>query len=278
MIAPRALAAVPGWDPDDCTARVAPLASGQLNRAFLVETRAGRFVLRLNARARATRALGIDRRAEIEAQTLAAGLGLAPRVITLAADQSFMVSEFVAGAAADAAELAQAEGLARLGATLQRLRTLVPPPRLQGPSLIERARRLVLLASRRAPGAAVRLAAARDAAEAGWLVAGGGRPACIVHSDPNPANVVLPAGAGPAVLLDWEYAHAGDPLQDAACWLRACPALHGREAALLHACGLSEVADATMLSGMAAVYGALDAAWICVAATAAGAAPDGRAN
>jgi aminoglycoside phosphotransferase (APT) family kinase protein len=99
-----------------------------------------------------------------------------------------------------------------------------------------------------------------------------------VHSDPNPGNVVLVPGAGRAVLLDWEYAHVGDPLQDPAAWLQACPALRGHELELLRACGLEGEADPVMLAGMAAVYAALGAAWSHLVETAAGVAPDGRAN
>ncbi len=278
MIAPAALAAVPGCGPGDPAPRIEPLSGGRLNRSFRIDSRAGSFVLRLNAPQRATRRLGVDRRNEIAAQGLAAGLGLAPRVIAVAPDHSFQVCEYVFGGAADASQLSDRDGLARLGATLQRLRTLEPPSTLRGASLIERARRLVRRARAQAPGEPASLTAALAAAETGWRLAGQGRAPCLVHSDPNPANVVLPPGAGPAVLLDWEYAHVGDPLQDPAAWLQACPALQGREVEVLRDCGLESEADAAMLTGMVAVYAALDAAWTCVAATAAGVAPDGRAN
>jgi len=278
MISPEALAAVPGCGPADPAPRIAPLAGGVVNRAYRIDTGVGAFVLRINAPAEAVGLLGVERRIEIEAQSLAAGLGLAPRVIAVAPDHEFQVSEYVAGDSADAARLASPAGMSRLGATLQRLRTLPPPATLRGASLIERARRLVRVAMARAPVVADALAVSLAAAESGWRVAGQGRHPCLVHSDPNPANVILPPGAGPAVLLDWEYAHVGDSLQDPAAWLQACPALRGREVELLRACGLETQADAAMLSGMVSVYAALELAWTCVVETAAGAAPDGRAN
>lgn len=277
MIPPQALAAVPGSDAGHAP-RITALPGGLVNRAFRIETDAGDFVLRLNAPSRESTLLGVDRHVEIAAQRLAAGIGLAPRVIAVAPDHAFQVCEFVAGATARAPDLASPSGMARLGATLRGLRGLPTPGRLRGADLLTRARRLAGLAAACVPDAVASLRAALDAAEAGWIAAGQGRRPCLVHSDPNPGNVVLPPGAGPAVLLDWEYAHVGDPLQDPAAWLQACPALRGHEGALLRACGLDGEADAGMLAGMAAVYGALDFAWSRVVETAAGAAPDGRAN
>jgi aminoglycoside phosphotransferase (APT) family kinase protein len=277
MIPSQALAAVPGSG-EGYAPRVTPLAGGLVNRAFRVETVAGVFVLRLNASARLSALLGVDRRAEVAAQRLAGAAGLAPRVIAVAPDHAFQVCEFVAGGAAGARELASPSGMARLGATLRRLRTLAAPGELRGADLITRTRRLVRLAAAREPGVAPALHAALASAEAGWIGAGQGRQPCLVHSDPNPGNVVLAAGSAPAVLLDWEYAHVGDPLQDPAAWLQACPALRGREVELLRACGLEGEADAAMLAGLSAVYAALGFAWSRLVETAAGVAPDGRAN
>jgi aminoglycoside phosphotransferase (APT) family kinase protein len=277
MIPAQALAAVPGSGAG-AAPRITPLPGGLVNRAFRIETAAGVFVLRLNAPARLSALLGVDRRAEVEAQRLAGAAGLAPRVIAVGPDHAFQVCEFVAGETAGARTLASPSGMARLGATLQALRTLAAPVHLRGTDLLARTRRLVALAAAREPGAVPALHAALAAAEAGWLVAGQGRQPCLVHSDPNPGNVVLAAGAGPAVLLDWEYAHVGDPLQDPAAWLQACPALRGREAELLRACGLENEADAAMLAGQSAVYAALGLAWSRLVETAAGVAHDGRAN
>jgi aminoglycoside phosphotransferase (APT) family kinase protein len=277
MIPPRALAAVPGSGAGRAP-RITALASGLVNRSFRVETPAGVFVLRLNAPPRLSALLGVDRRVEVAAQRLAAAIGLAPRVVAASPDYAFQVCEFVAGEAPSPVELAGLPGLSRLGATLRRLRTLQPPDDLRGADLLARTRRLVGLAAARAPRSAAALLAALATAEAGWIAAGQGRPSCLVHSDPGPGNVVLAASAGPAVLLDWEYAHVGDPLQDPAAWLQACPALRGRELELLRACGLEGEADAVMLAGVAAVYAALGFAWSCLVATAAGADPDGRAN
>jgi aminoglycoside phosphotransferase (APT) family kinase protein len=277
MIPSQALAAVPGSGAGPAP-QITALAGGLVNRAFRVETVAGVFVLRLNAPKPLSELLGIDRRAEVAAQRLAGATGLAPRVIAVSPDHAFQVCEFVAGGTAGALELASPPGMARLGATLRRLRALPAPATLRGADLIARTRRLVRLAAAREPGAAPALLAALAAAEAGWIAAGKGRQPCLVHSDPNPGNVVLAAGAGAAMLLDWEYAHVGDPLQDPAAWLQACPALRGQEHELLRACGLEGEADPGMLAGLSAVYAALGFAWSRLVENAAGVAPDGRAN
>jgi len=277
MIPPQALAAVPGSGSGHAP-RITALAGGLVNRAFRIETSAGVFVLRLNSSLRESALLGVDRRIEIAAQRLAAGIGLAPRVVAVSPDHAFQVCEFVAGETAGARELASPSGMASLGASLRGLRALQPPDDWRDADLLARARRLVGLATRRAPGGAPALHAALATAEAGWIAAGRGRRPCLVHSDPNPGNVVMVPGGGPAVLLDWEYAHVGDPLQDPAAWLQACPALRGHELELLRACGLEGEADPVMLAGMAAVYAALGAAWSRLVETAAGVALDGRAN
>jgi aminoglycoside phosphotransferase (APT) family kinase protein len=278
VIPEAALAAVPGCEPGAPPPRVVPLAGGALNRSFRVETRAGVFVLRLNLPAGDARVLGVDRCAEATAQRHAARWGLAPRVIAAAADHAYLVSEYVPGEVATAAQLGAPEGLARLGATLARLRAVPLPPLPRGPTLIERARMLAGQALARVPVAAAAVGASMEAAERGWAEAGQGAVACLVHSDPNPGNVVLVADPGHAVLLDWEYAHVGAPLQDPAAWLHSCPALRGRERQLLRASGLETQADEVMLRGMAAVYAALEHTWSLVVETAAGIPPGRRAN
>lgn len=274
-----ALAAVPGAVVAGRPApRVTPLAGGLVNRSFRVTTGAGDFVLRLNAASATTHELGVDREVGHAAQRLAASAGVAPRLLSTAPDGSWQLSEFVAGEVADAALLAAPRTLERLGTTLARLRAVDGLP--CGPSLIERARRLVARATLRVPGEAETLAALLGRAERGWQLAGAPARAahCLVHSDPGPGNVVLPPGPGPALLLDWEYAHRGDPLQDPAAWLQACPALRGQESRLLRACALEGLADAPMLAGMAQVYDSIERAWALLAATAAGVPPVGRAN
>ena len=284
MIPTAALEAVPGASGAATAPRITPLAGGLVNRSFLVETAAGRFVLRLNAAAAITASLGVDRALEIEAHQLAASAGLAPRIVASAADHAFLVTEFVAGARVPLATLEAGEGLRRLGLTLARLRTLPLGSLRGGPTampLIARARQLVGRAIGAASAAdAASLARSLDAAERGWEQAGGGtREACLVHSDPNPDNVVAVPGDGPCVLLDWEYAHRGDPLQDPAAWLQAS----GRDwaerlPAVWRASSLQGLADERMLAGMVAVYDTLALAWQALAETAAGIPGAGRAN
>ena len=284
VIPATSLDAVPRSPGDDSAPRITPLAGGLVNRSYLVETGAGRFVLRLNAPSGISVALGVDRALELEAQRLAAAAGLAPRVVATADDYSYLVTPFVAGARMSAATLDSRDGLRRLGLTLASLRPLSVEA-LRGASasmsLIDRARRLV---ARARVGATRERSAALgrglDAAERGWELAGGGRRvACLVHSDPNPDNVVAVPGEGPCMLLDWEYAHAGDPLQDPAAWLQASGSRWPeRVPNVWRACALQGLADERMLAGMVAVYDALALAWQALAATAAGIPGAGRAN
>lgn len=285
MIPAEALAAVPGAAGGAPPPRVAPLAGGLVNRSYQVTTAAGDFVLRLNAAPRAALELGVERRVEWAAQRLAAAAGLAPRLLAVAPDGSWQVSEFIAGEVADAARLATPHARGRLGVTLARLRELdvdgaqgaaLPA----GASLIERARALLAHATRRQPDAAGEFDALLERAERGWLASGAAARAarCLVHSDPGPGNVLLPDGAPCAVLVDWEYAHRGDLLQDPAAWLQAVPALRGEAAQVLRACGLADHADEAMLAGMVQVYDSIERAWERLAATAAGVPRVGRAN
>ncbi len=281
-IPPQVLAAVPGLEGGEPPLRIEALPGGVVNRTFRIATRTGDYVLRLHLGAARSAGLGIDRAAEVEAQRFAAAAGLAPRVVAVAADHAFLVSEYVVGRRADAAWLATPSGMARFGATLARLRGLSPigaRALSARPSLIERTRCLVAAARAGADLlTADALERALQAAEAGWQAAGGGRRPCLVHSDPNPDNVLRTPGKGPLLLLDWEYAHLGDPLQDPAAWLQASPALRGMEARLLRACRLEGEADVGMLAGMAAVYDALGRAWSSLAEIAAGIPAGGRAN
>lgn len=278
MIPPMALAAVPGATLAGPAPRVTGLEGGLLNRSFRVETGAGIFVLRLNASSGLSRQLGINRRLEVELQGLAAIQGLAPQIVAVAGDDSYLVQQYVPGASPDAGQWNSAGFIARFGATLQQVHAIRPSAALRGPSLIERTRRLVQCAIEVSTCTAAPLQAALVEAECGWRAARSDRLPCLVHSDPHPGNVVCGDEDSGAVLLDWEYAHIGDPLQDVAAWLQGSPALRGREAELLRACDLHRQADPAMLAGMLAVHAALEMAWIRVVETVAGIPGGGRAN
>jgi aminoglycoside phosphotransferase (APT) family kinase protein len=60
-------------------------------------------------------------------------------------------------------------------------------------------------------------------AEADGLLADAPR-ACLVHGDLSPRNVLCDPGAGVVTgLIDWEFAHAGHPMEDAGHQLRERP-------------------------------------------------------
>lgn len=58
------------------------------------------------------------------------------------------------------------------------------------------------------------------------VLAGGSSPAVVVHGDYGPQNILLdPAARQITAVLDWEWAQAGDPVEDAA-WLEWIIRMH----------------------------------------------------
>ena len=108
---------------------VHPLAGGGHNDVRRVDTTAGRFVVRrhLPPLPRA----GADSRFELECQILASRHGLAPRVISAAADASWMVMELAPGNAWQEHELASVSGARRIGARLAQVHGLKAHPDMQ---------------------------------------------------------------------------------------------------------------------------------------------------
>ena len=252
-----AQAHVPGCGPGGVPPRLQALAGGLSNRAFRVTGAAGDFVLRLGLPAERARRLGVDRTAEIAAQRAAASVGIAPELVFADASQGILVMEFVHGVAPPAAGRCDAAWQADLLRLFRVLRAIPVPADVPLVSLP--ARLLELHARLRAcdPAAALALAGAVADGLDGWRAAGVGHGApCLVHSDPKPANILRRAD-GRVVLLDWEYAHAGDPLED--------PAAAGLPA---EACGV----DAARLDGVRRCQQALALVWDALRAAATGAA------
>jgi Ser/Thr protein kinase RdoA (MazF antagonist) len=77
MIGATLLQHVPGCEDGEAPYSQEPIGGGKVNRSFLVRTRRGRFVLRLNENA--TSDPGLDR-AELALHTAAANAGIAPGV------------------------------------------------------------------------------------------------------------------------------------------------------------------------------------------------------
>jgi thiamine kinase len=206
-----------------------PLAGGLTNRAWRVTSGESDWVLRLGGSRDA--ALAIDRRAERVAVRAAAARGLAPRCVHAAVERGVLVLEYVPGVAWSRATARSGEGVARIGAWLRELHSGPVPaglpavdPRTTIPGYLGR--------PFAAAGPVPRATLVQRAGEAlrGYVP----RARAFCHHDVHHLNVVetgaavaptadcaaagrIPGGAaGRLLLLDWEYAGAGDPALDLA--------------------------------------------------------------
>jgi aminoglycoside phosphotransferase (APT) family kinase protein len=229
----EALAQVPGYRAADPAVETRHLPGGSVNRSYQVTTGAGRFVLRLSAGSDAW--LTSDRSVERLMQRIAASAGLAPRIVAADAADRWLITEYVEGRLWTEVQFSDPASIAMLGAALQRLHALPTPEQGHFP-LLQILREYV----RRLEGGAGELAGYLEPARSAWRASGAdGRPAAILHHDLNAANIIQqPAGV---VLIDWECAACGDPLQDVACILSYYEAARRHSRLLLEAIGLTGV-------------------------------------
>lgn len=161
------------------------------------------------------RQLGADHAAELVAHRLAAGKGLAPEIIQLDLAAQWLELEWIDGAGTDIDHVLSTPSRAHLWDLLAKLRLLEPAdvPDLQVPQRVEE---LLLRLSRLDSVAAGvwerRWDPLRDQGE---LFAPADVVKCLVHGDLNALNLLRRAD-GTWVCIDWEYAHAGHPLEDLA--------------------------------------------------------------
>lgn len=211
--------------------------------------------------------LGVDMRAEVAAQRLAAQHGLAPPVLGFDPAAGVMRMPWVEGVALEQDWPRRASRRAAMRDTLERLRA-VPAT---GLTPLDLPARVLLLHGRLAARDAVRASAhasAVEAALAAWraaspvtLSAAGSAAPCLVHGDLTSGNILMRED-GSLVLLDWEYAHAGGPWDD----LAALCAVAGSEP---FADWVSAVpaAERARFEAMRGLRRSLDALWYDLAAT-----------
>ncbi len=195
-----------------CRASVSiePLPGGITNQNFRVESEAGALVARA---CRELPLLGIDRRSEAAAQSVAARLGLAPELIHH--EQGLLVSRHLAGRTLGAADLQDLGLIAQVGAALRRLHDardavtghLVYFCPFQ--TIRTYAQSAAELGARLPAGIDELLEDARSLARR----IGPFSPA-LCHNDLLPANLIWSDGR--IWLIDWEYAGMGHPLFDLA--------------------------------------------------------------
>jgi thiamine kinase len=258
LIPAAALARVPGCEAGRRPDAIAVLHGGTVNSSFRVDTRAGRFVLRLNAAEGGF--LGANHEREAQLQRAAAQFGLAPPLIYADRAQGFMITKYIDGRAWEASDLARPEALRRLGARLCALHGIVAPavaPFDLGALLRGYCARLTAAAA--APTERALLASLLQQSEATLaLCAGGGRSATIVHNDLHHSNLIE---ADRLYLIDWEYAAVADPIFDLACVLAYYPQAQPHAQDLLDAAGLAESASIAVLMAASSLFVLLSFLW-----------------
>jgi aminoglycoside phosphotransferase (APT) family kinase protein len=231
---------------------VTRLAGGAANRSFRLQDGPRDYVLRLSGDAAAR--LGANARSEVAMQSLAAGEGLAPRIVLAEPSGGYVVSEFVGGCAPLEHEMQEPGLLARVGAWCARLHALDVPAGIDPVDFGARAAGCLARLPDEGDGGVVahlrRELAQRRAAlpEAGRLVP--------CHHDLHRRNL-LDDGAR-LVAVDWEYAGPGDAAAD----LAACAGYHALDAAGIDALVAGYgAADTDLRARIAAVAWIFDCLW-----------------
>jgi thiamine kinase-like enzyme len=198
---------VPEWQGQDLCAE--PLPGGLTNLNYRVRGGAVDDVLRVTGPAEL---LGADREAEYAATTIAAGLDLAPLVVTFLRPERMLITRFVDGRPIEPAELREPAMLRRVGLALRRLH--------EGPAVAASFSPFAILESYAAAARGLGVPEPEDLAWARSLAARlaplqeGGPGPCLCHNDLLNANFLLEGGR--LRIVDWEYAGMGDPYFDLA--------------------------------------------------------------
>jgi thiamine kinase len=242
LIPDEVLVHVPGYASGGLTARAARLYGGTVNASFRVDTSAGRFVVRLHDAMAQT--LGANHEREAQLHAAAAAAGLAPALVHVDSAQRFMVMEYVAGAVWTSQDFSRPERLTQLGAALQALHSVVPPPvaPFDIPAVLGSHHQRL---SEAAPDERRWLANLMERATVALDASGTARrPKVLVHNDLYHSNLI---GVERLHLLDWEYAAVTDPLFDLACILAYYPQAAPYADTLLEASRLASIATPEML-------------------------------
>ena len=248
---------VPGCENGDAPYSQELLGGGKVNRSFLVRTRRGRFVVRLNENSAADP--GLDRERELVLHAAAANAGVAPHIIYACPDRSCLITDYLEGRLWTPHYFTRMRDLRALGQRLRALHAL-PPPNVPRFDPMAAARRYadIIVGHDSEDLARVEDLLGRGA-EALSRARSSQRAPCIVHSDLHHGNVVT---ADRIYFIDWEYAQVADPLQDLACILAYYPRAAAHGPLLLEASGLAETGTTPqMLSELTRVFNLLTYLW-----------------
>jgi aminoglycoside phosphotransferase (APT) family kinase protein len=257
MINEGLLQYVPGCENGDAPYSQELIGGGKVNRSFLVRTRRGRFVVRLNE----STALdpGLDRERELLVQGAAASAGIAPQIVHVGADRSCLITEYLEGRLWTPHYFTRMRDLRSLGARLKMLHSVVPPAIARFDPMAS-ARKYADQILRNDPADAARIGNLLERGEEALRRSGSReRSPRIVHSDLHHGNVLT---ADRIYFIDWEFAHLGDPLWDLACIQAYYPRSAAHGALLLEASGLAEQAVTELeLSELTRVFNLLTYLW-----------------
>jgi thiamine kinase len=257
MIAPELLRQVPGCEEGEPPYSQELIGGGRVNRSYLVRTRRGRYVVRLNDNSAADP--GLDRARELTLHAAAATAGIAPPIVHVAADGSALITEFLDGRLWTPHYFSRMRDLRSLGQRLRALHAVTPPvlPRFDP---LATARRYADIVVRAEPDEAERIGRLlANGAESLARSGHGRRGAAIVHGDLHHGNVLT---ADRVYFIDWEYAQVGDPLLDLACVLSYYPRAQPHGTLLLEASGLAGIGTtASMLAELTQVYTLINYLW-----------------
>jgi len=257
MIGGALLQHVPGCEDGEAPYSQELIPGGKVNRSFLVRTRRGRFVVRLNENTAADP--GLDRERELVIHGLAANAGLAPHIIYATPDRSCLITEYLEGRLWTPHYFTRMRDLRSLGLRLRVLHTIAPPPLPRFDPMVA-ARRYADAIVRADPQEHARLQLLLDNGAAALARSGSqSRAGSIVHSDLHHGNVLT---ADRVYFIDWEYAQVGDPLLDLACIMAYYPRAAAHGALMIEAAGLAERGvTVEMLADLSSVFTLLTYLW-----------------
>jgi thiamine kinase-like enzyme len=198
------------WVPGEGPVSIQALAAGLVNTSCRV-ARAGRLYA-LRVAAPDSPELGLDRQWECKVLAGAAGAGVAPPIRCCEPAEGVLVADWMPSGTWTAADIRQPHIIQAMARLLRRVHAL----RIPGPTrAMSPAAWIAHYSAALGEGSSALLCAEADARLA--LLAGRpAPPAVLCHSDLHRFNVAI--GERP-ILLDWEYAHIGDPYWDLAGWI-----------------------------------------------------------
>jgi thiamine kinase-like enzyme len=189
---------------------VEPLGGGITNHNFKVVAAGEAFVLRIGGER--TELLGIDRRAEHAAASIAAELGVGPNVVAFVEPEGSLVTEFIVGEPAPVEEMRRPETLREVAGLLRRMHEGPPfPARFDSFRVVEIYRETAAAHGVEPPPAYREAKLKADQIERRL----GRRPLAPCHNDLLNANFIRGLD-GRLRIVDWEYAGMGDRFFDVA--------------------------------------------------------------